>query len=76
MTDRAGEIIERARALLVETNGEAPSEETLARFLAAQIIIGADLFCFGHARHGRPSIREPKVPHVQIDDPGTGQADG
>ena len=75
MTDRAGEIVQHGRELLTEIHGEAPSEETLARFLAAQIMHACDGFCFGYGRHGRPSARAPKAPFVAVDVMATGQAD-
>ena len=52
MTDRVGEIVQRAKNLLTEIHGEAPSGETLARFLAAQIIHACDGICFGYGLNG------------------------
>ena len=68
MSDRAAEIVQHAREILTEIHGEAPDGERLALFLAGQIIHGADSFCFGYARHGRPSVRTPKAPNVAVDE--------
>ena len=68
MADRAAEIVESAKVILREIHGEEPDGERLALFLAGQVVHGADSFCFGFARNGRPSDREPKAPYVAVDE--------